>query len=175
MQPFEVDGIDRVLLALEPVARDLRDGYLLEAARVIPVPVGQQRRRLGPQVNPKEAGFLLYLVRLDANLVPETTLRMQCLLKRLMKASAGVVEQPAVVIAAQAALLDEAVRQVRAPVRAVLVDEPVVPALIAVQSQVLAQDAHRLHGLLAELRRTRDGMPVTPQQFSHRSRRTCLA
>src|SRR5579863_2493850 len=49
MQPFEVDGIDRVLLALEPVARDLRDGYLLEPARVIPVPVGQQRRRPGPQ------------------------------------------------------------------------------------------------------------------------------
>src|SRR5580693_6051963 len=99
MQPFEVDGIDRVLLALEPVARDLRDGYLLEAARVIPIPVGQQRRWPGPQVNPKEAGFLLHLVCLDANLVLEAALGMPGLLERLMKASAGVVEQPAVVIA----------------------------------------------------------------------------
>src|ERR1700722_10001567 len=55
------------------------------------------------------------------------------------------------------------------------VHKPVVSALIAVQGQVLAQDAHCLHGLLAELRHPGDRMPVTSQQLSHRSCRTCFA
>jgi hypothetical protein len=139
---------------------------------VKPVPVRQQRRRRGPQVDPDQASFLPHLVRLDANLVLEAALWMPRLLKRLMKATSGMVEQPAVVIAAQAPFLDEAVRQVRAAVRTMPVHKPVVPALIAVQSQVLAQDAHCLHGLLSELRRTRDRMPVTPEQLPHRSSRT---
>jgi len=93
----------------------------------------------------------------------------------LMKASSSVVEQPAVVIAAQPAFLDEAVAQVRTAVRTMLIHEPVVSALVAVESQVLAQDADRLHGQLAELRRARDRMPVTSQQLSHRSSLTGFA
>src|SRR5487761_1107873 len=174
MHPFEVDRIDRVLLALEPVAWDLGNGYLLVAARVKPIPVRQQRRLLWPHVDPEQASFLLYLVCLNANLVLEAALWMPCLFKRLIKASSGVVEEPAVVIAAQPALLDEAVRQVRTAVRTMLVHKPVVPALVPVQSQVLAQDADRLHCPLGEFRRGRDRMPVTSQQLSHRSARARL-
>ena len=50
------------------------------------------------------------------------------LLEWLVDARAGLVELPAVVVAAHAALLDPAVGHVRAPVRAMAVDQPVVAA-----------------------------------------------
>src|SRR3989442_6681102 len=54
MQPLEVDRIDGVLLALEPVARDLREHDLLVAALAEQIPIGHQRRRRGPQIRPQQ-------------------------------------------------------------------------------------------------------------------------
>ena len=93
---------------------------------------------------------------------------MPCLFEGLVQAPAGVVEEPAVVIAAQAAIFHEAVRQVRAPMRTVPVDKPVVAAPVPEQREVLAEEPDRLHVLLRELRDAGNGMPVAPQQFSHR-------
>src|SRR6185437_4116287 len=90
-------------------------------------------------------------------------------------APAGVLEEPAVVVAAQAAVFHEAVRHVRAPVRTVPVDEAVVPAPVPEQREVLAEEPDRLYVLLLELRGARDRMPVTPQQFSHRRSPACFA
>ena len=104
----------------------------------------------------------------------EAALRVKRFLKRLVQALPGVVEQPAVVVAPQAAFLGEPVRHIRPAVRAVPVHQPVVPALVAVQRQVLAKDAYRLHGLAAELRRARDRVPVASQQLAHRRSLTGL-
>src|SRR6185437_8452061 len=175
MQPLEVDRVDRVLLALEPVARDLGDRYLLVAPRVEAVPVRQFRRRVRAEVRPQQASLFLHRVGVDADLVAEAPLGVPCLLERLVQAPAGVLEEPAVVVAAQAAVFHEAVRHVRAPVRTVPVDEAVVPAPVPEQREVLAEEPDRLYVLLLELRGARDRMPVTPQQFSHRRSPACFA
>src|SRR5207249_589691 len=57
MQPLEMDRVDGVLLALEPVARDLRQHDLYEA--VLPgerLPRWHQRRRLRTEVGPQQPG-----------------------------------------------------------------------------------------------------------------------
>ena len=85
----------------------------------------------------------------------------------LLKAMALRVEQPAVIAAADAALLDLAVIERRAAMAAARVDEPRSPGAIAKQDQVLAQrpDLLRCAGRVG---REPDGMPVAPQQLAHR-------
>ena len=56
---------------------------------------------------------------------------------------AALVHQPAVIVAADAGLLDEAVGEVGAPVRAMAVEQPVTAAEILVEHEVLAQQADR--------------------------------
>src|SRR5262249_13044646 len=76
MRPFEMHGIDRVLLALEPVARDLGQHDL--AKSVFPseeFPIRYERTRLGAEIRPKETAPLFHGIGLDADLVFEPRLR----------------------------------------------------------------------------------------------------
>ena len=84
------------------------------------------------------------------------------LLKGLVNAHAGVIELPAVIVAAQAALLHPAVRHVRAAVRAVAVDQSVVSAFVLVEDQVFAQKTHGLDRLILHLAHRRERSPVAP-------------
>ena len=122
VHPLEVHGVDRVFLTLQPVARDRRKHDLHEA--VLPqkrFPVGNERRRLRAEVCPQHAALRFDRIRLDANLVaevrPSTRLRT-CLgigdiLERLLDAAAGFVELPAVIVAPNPAVFDEAVARGR--------------------------------------------------------------
>jgi hypothetical protein len=73
-----------------------------------------------------------------------------------------------VIAAAQAAILDVAVGEVGAAMRAAPVDNSVRPAEIAVQNEVLAEDAQRLDRRALHLVDRRDRLPVAAQQASHR-------
>jgi hypothetical protein len=67
--------------------------------------------------------------------------------------------------AAQAAILEPAVGEVGAAVRAVAVEQPVAAALVAEQHEVLAEDAHRLdRALVRQFVDQCHGMPVMPHQ-----------
>jgi hypothetical protein len=100
---------------------------------------------------------------------------MRLLLERLVEAPPRLVEQPAVVVAAQPALLHVAVRQVGAAVGAVAVDQAVAAAAVAVEDEVLAHDADRPGRGGIELGHARDRVPVAPQQLAHRRVRAGLA
>ena len=88
-------------------------------------------------------------------------------LARLLEAMALGIEQPAVVAAANAAVLDAAVIERRAAVAAVRLHQPRPPAPVTEQDEVLAQHAdgfRRRAGIGDEA----DRVPITPQQFAHR-------
>ena len=84
----------------------------------------------------------------------------------LLHAAALHVEQPAVVAAADAALLDLAVEQRGATVRAVRIDQARAAALVAEQDQILAQHTH-LARCIRGIARQADRVPVAPQQLAH--------
>src|SRR6185503_2683140 len=90
----------------------------------------QQRRRLRAHVRPHYAAKLLHLVRIDTDLVLEagTAALFGDVVIRLLQARAGGVEQPAVVGAAQAVVVRDAVSQRRRPVGATLLDQAVAAA-----------------------------------------------
>jgi hypothetical protein len=79
-----------------------------------------------------------------------------------------------VVVAADAGVLDEAVGEIRAPVRAMPVEQPELSAQILVEHQVLTHQAHGLDRVLVELARTADRHPIAPQKLSHRRPRPDL-
>src|SRR6185503_17238346 len=57
MHPLEVNGIDGVLLALEPVARHFRENDLHETVPPVKrLPIRQERRWFGPKIGPEQAG-----------------------------------------------------------------------------------------------------------------------
>jgi hypothetical protein len=82
----------------------------------------------------------------------------------LFETAAAPVVEPAVVEAAQTAAVETAEGQVDAAVGAEPADQPVA-AGAAEQHEVLAEQAHRLHGpLRGQLAHQRRGLPVRPQQ-----------
>ena len=126
MRPFEMHRVDRVLLALEPVARDLGDDDLAEA--VLPgeeLPIRHQRRRLRPEIGPEQPAPFRDRIGLDADLVLEPRLGMRHVLVGLREAASRLVIEPAVIVAAQPALLDIAVGEIGAAMPAMPVEEAV--------------------------------------------------
>src|SRR5262249_42624694 len=85
----------------------------------------------------------------------------------LLDAAAGLVHQPAVIAAADAGLLDHAEGKIRAPVRAVPVEQTEAASHVLVQDQVLAEEPHGLDRVAIELARAADRHPVAPQQLPH--------
>src|SRR5437870_4789868 len=168
MGPFEMHRVDRVLLALEPVARDLGLDDLAEP--VLPreeFPIRHQGARLRAEIGPEEAAQLFDRVGLDTDLILETGLGMRQILVGLhQNAAVGAVE-PAMVVAAQPAFLDIAIAEVGAAMPAMAVEEPVAAAEILVEDEVLAQEPHRHWSRLRQLAGAGDRPPVAAQQFAH--------
>src|SRR5262249_44380876 len=92
----------------------------------------------------------------------------------LLDAAAGLVHQPAVVVAADAGLFDESIGEVGAPMRAVPVEEAETSALVLVEHEVLAHEANGLDRVLVEFARAADRHPVAAQKLSHRRARADL-
>ena len=71
-------------------------------------------------------------------------------LERLVEATAFRVEEPAVIAAAQAALVRDAEMQAHATMRAALLNEAELAGAVAEQRQVLAENAHLADRVLAQ-------------------------
>jgi hypothetical protein len=76
-----------------------------------------------------------------------------------------------VVVAAQAALLDEAVGEIGAAMRAMAVDHAVGAGEILVEDEVLAEQPHGFHRVAVELADAGDRPPVAAQEIAHRGAR----
>ena len=82
-----------------------------------------------------------------------------------LEARAVDIEQPAMEQAAQAAILEAAIGEIGAAMRAVAVEQTVPAALVAEQHEILAQHAHRLgRPFFGQLLGQRHRMPVMPHQ-----------
>ena len=101
-------------------------------------------------------------------------LRLRYVFIRLLGAAAILVEEPAVIVAAYTALLDEPVCQIGAAMRAMPVDQAVSAAQILIECEVLAQQANGFNGLVIELADRGDGHPVATKQAAHGRARTDL-
>src|SRR5947209_13822834 len=170
MRPFEMHGVDRVLLALEPVARDLSQHDLAKA--VFPgeeFPIRHQGPRLGAEISPEEAAALLDRMGLDADLVFEPRLGMRDVLVRLRQAASVGAVQPTVIVAAQPAGLDIAVAKIGAAMPTMAVEEAVCAAEILVENKILAHQPHRLCTGFGQFAGARDRPPISAAKLAHRS------
>src|SRR5262245_22154033 len=141
VQVLHVGGIQGVLLALQPATGQVRDGNVPD--RVVPhqrTPARQQRRRRRAHVDEDEPAEFLGLVGADTALVAEVVLRVRGVLEWLLDAAAAGVKLPAVVLAADTVVLDHAVGEAGAAVRAVLIDDAEMATAVAVDHEFLAQD-----------------------------------
>ncbi len=89
------------------------------------------------------------------------------LFERHFQAGAAFVEQPAVVIAAQALVFEDAVGEVGAAVRAVRIDEAVGAALVFVEDQVFAHQTDGLDRVVIQLCHGGERHPVASQELAH--------
>src|SRR5262249_36359362 len=80
--------------------------------------------------------------------------------------AAARIPKPAVVVTAQAAAFDPAVRQVRSTVRTVAVDEAIVAGAVLGQYEIFAPEPHGLDRGVVPLRRRARGPPLPPQQLA---------
>ncbi len=175
VHPFEVDGVDGILLGLQPVAGHLGEDDLDEA--VLPaerLPVRQAGRGIGAHVGPQEASERTHRIGLDGDLVPVAGLGIGDVVVGLLEAAPVRPEQPAMVVAAQAAGLDIAIAQVRAAVRAMAVDEAEGARQVLEQGEILAQEADRPRPRRLELAGGPDRVPIAAQVIAHRRARTHL-
>jgi hypothetical protein len=171
VHPLEMHWVAGVLLALEPVARHVREHDFAKA--IVPnerLPYRQFGHWLPPHICPKQAGKFAYRIGVDAAVVFHWP-RVGRVLVGLLDAGTGLVHQPAVIAAADAGALDPAVGQVGAAVRAVAVDQPEPATQILVEHQIFAHQADRLDCNRIELAGAADGHPVAAQQNAHRRTR----
>jgi hypothetical protein len=169
VHPLEMHGIAGVLLALKPVARNLRDDDLAEA--VLPgerLPDRQLRHRLRSHIGPQQARTFLHRIGLGAAAIPGARARIGDVVVGLLEAAAGLVHQPAVIVAADAGLLDEAVGEIGAAMRALPIDQPEPAAEVLVEHEVLAHQADSLDRAPLELAGAADRHPIAAQQLAHR-------
>src|SRR6202162_3449783 len=136
--------IDRILLALKPIAGAIREYDLHKT--VLPregLPVGNQRSGFRSQVGPNQAGSGLNRIGLDPNLVLEASVGHGNVLVRLLDASAVLLTEPAMIVATQPALFDKSIGSVGAAVWAVAVYKPERAAQILIKRQIFAQQTYR--------------------------------
>jgi hypothetical protein len=168
VHPLEVHRVDGVLLALKPVTRHVGEHDLAKA--VAPgerLPHRQFRRRQRAQIGEQQAGA--FLDRVGLGLAAGLgRFRTGGVFVRLFEAAAGLVNEPAVVAAADAGVLDPAISHVGAAVRTVAVDQAVPAAAVAIEDQILAHQADGLDRVAIELAGAGDRLPIAAQQFAHR-------
>src|ERR1051325_11603713 len=95
-------------------------------------------------------------------------------LARLLETAAVNVVEPAVVAATQPAVLDAAVAQIGAAVRAVNAQETRPPLIVAKQRELFAENFNRQRrAALRQLFRERHGLPVAPEHLAGRRALIC--
>jgi hypothetical protein len=157
VQILEMHRVGRVVHALEPVAGqqvDLDD--LVEIIAHQNVPARDQRDRLRTEIGENQPAQLRDRIGLDGDLVLVAVLGERAILERLLQAAALGVEKPAVIGAAQALLVRNAVFHGQAAVRTAIADEPHSPRSGTVEGEVLAEQPDLLHRFPLELGRGAD-------------------
>jgi len=86
----------------------------------------------------------------------------------LLGALAGLVEHPAVLHAAEAMLFRNSVGEIYSAVRANGIDQAVGARAVFVENEILTEQANRLGGALGQFACGGDGVPVAPEERSHR-------
>ena len=170
VQVLHVGSIQGVLLTLQPATGQVRDGDV--PYRIVPhqgTPARQQRRWLRAHVDKDEPAELLGLVGADATLIAEVVLRMCGILERLLDAAPARVEFPAVVLAADAVVLDHAIGEAGTAVGAILVDDAKMAAAVAVDDEFLAEDLDflRAERALEQFVHSADRLPVVAHERAH--------
>ena len=158
----DVGGVEVALEALDPVALLHHDAGFkdLVYGEGVDLELGEGRGRLeGAHVGPDHPVDLIAGVGDGADLVHEVAFGG---LVGHVEAGAGDVVLPAVVVAAEPALLVAAEEERRAPVGAVLGDEADVAVGIAEGDEVLAEEADALQGAVA-LRQVAGGQEGGPE------------
>ena len=157
VQEHRMRRVHHVLLHLEPVAG------IGDVVGHQPVVRHGQRvvgREFGPLVRRAHIGEdqpVMLLDRVGAVIEPVLERARRRLARRLQNPPVGR-EQPAVIAAAQALGLDDAVFERGAAVAAVKIEQPPIPAARPKQHEVLAEHAHP-ERQLADLGGDRDGLP----------------
>src|SRR5262249_34557306 len=100
-------------------------------------------------------------------LVLQARIAVRHVLVRLLDAAAGLVVEPAVIVAPEAALLDIAVAHVGPAVTAMLVDESVRAAQILVEDEILAHPPPRPGRLVNGCAGAGDRPPIAAKELSH--------
>ena len=169
MQRLDVVRVDGVLHDLQPVARQHRVADVADAVHHVRLVARQLGGRVVADVGPHHAAQRLGLAGLDAHPLAERRRRVG--LGEDVDALAVGVELPAVVAAAQAAVLDDAVHERGAAVRAAFVGDPVRAVGQLEHGEVLAQQSRPLDRELVELANERHRVPVVAQHVAHRRAR----
>src|SRR6266542_2153508 len=90
-------------------------------------------------------------------------------LRRLFETSAGAIELPTVVRAADSLLVDSAVRERRRAMRTVFADQSIATIRVAINDQLLAENFNRFDRFLfGELRGGGHRMPISAQELPAR-------
>ena len=166
VEAMQVGGVRRVdadLQGLQPVALDQPlEGEGVGAGRQEAVEIGEGRCLALAEPGEDDAVLHHHRIAPLAHLLAE---HAAFGFGRRFEALAVDVEQPAMEQAAQAAILETAVGEVGAAMRAVAVEQAVTAALVAEQDEILAQHAHRLgRPLGGQFVGEGDGMPVVAHQ-----------
>ena len=161
VQEHGVRRVHHVLLHLEPVAGV---GDVVGHQPVARHGEGIQRGEAGPLVRRSHIGEdqpVMLLDRVGAVIEPVLERARRRLARRLQNPAVGR-EQPAVIAAAQAPGLDDAVFERGPAMAAMQVEQPPFAAARPEQHQILAEHAHP-ERQLADLGGDRDGLPEAPQ------------
>ena len=160
-------GVDIALQRLQIIAVALNEECPDLAVGNVQNLESRQRRRFGarPHIDPDQPGAFDRPVRLGADLVLEVLMRRHV---RHVEAVAGHVEFPAVIDAADPALLVAAQEQRRAAVRAAMIHDA-DPALAVAKGDQLLAEQHQAKRRAAALNLGghQRGDPVFPHQLTH--------
>src|SRR3972149_10968683 len=149
VHPLEMHRIDGVLLALEPVARNLGEHALAKAVSEGEWPPHRKfGRRARSHIGPQQAGELAHRISGGGAALAALRIGIGDVLLGLLQALSALVALPAVIEATDALLLDRAAGQIGAAVRAMARDEPEAAAAGLGERQGLAEEAHRLDRVL---------------------------
>ena len=169
VQPLGVDRVERVLHRLQPVDRDQRASQHADRAfGNEAVPARQQRPRLRAEIGEQHAVELFDRIGRGLDLVLEADVLG---LVGLVQAVARVAEFPAVIGTPDAVLGRDAVKQRRAAMRALFLDQAAAALTVAKQHQVLAEQAHAHRPAVRQFRGGGDRLPVAAEQIAGRGSR----
>src|SRR5262249_62329289 len=105
------------------------------------LPDGELRRRLWPHIGPQQPRAFLHRISDGRATLLRPRARISQVVVRLLDAAPTLVHQPAVVIAADASVFDEAIREVGSAMRTMAVAEAQTFALVPIRHGIFAHPA----------------------------------